>query len=446
MPGEQKNIAMRETTDETTGETTWFLQHEGREIGPMSTTELCRLLGASALGPQSMVRPAAWDQARPASMFPELELAATTKPKVPPTPLTAGIVAINAAIFVAMVVSGTHILSPDSASLIRWGANFGPKTLDGEWWRLLTSVFIHIGAIHILFNMSVLWDVGRFMERQIGSVRLAVIYLFSGLLASLASLAWNSFIVSAGASGAVFGVYGSLVALLLRVRGVPDAALHSLRRSALTFLVFNLAFGLVYQGIDMAAHVGGLVSGFLFGLALLWLPTRHRREKSTLRQRSAGALRPWNRILAVTAAGASLVVAIAGALPRDVVEVQELFVELQVVEKKALEDYARLAAAAEEGHLAPAEVASRLEWEVLEPWRAIRERLQSLDPDHIPGQFGDWREQALEYLDTQEESWERLRQDLLQQEADRSATRQGVAEGAAERGEDDASHRQWSEP
>lgn len=358
-----------------------------------------------------MVRPAAWNQARPASMFPELEAATKARPRPPlPTPLTKSIVAINAVVFVLMVLGGVHILTPDTASLIQWGANFGPKTLGGEWWRLLTSTFLHIGIIHILFNMSVLWDVGRFMEVQIGSLRLGVVYVFSGLLASLASLAWNSFAVSAGASGAVFGVYGSLVALLLRARGVPSAALKGLQRSALTFLVFNLAFGLVVEGIDMAAHVGGLVAGCLFGLALI--PRARTGAESEARSGSRAVSRTWGRILPVALAGAVLVVAVAGALPKDAIVIQSVLEELQVVEKQVLEAYSELAAAAQENRLRPDELLTRLDREILTPWSEIEQKVQALEGEALPERFRVWRQGALEYLATQRASWEELRQDL----------------------------------
>ena len=403
---------MNENLPETRTDLEWYLQHDGRDVGPMSTEELCRLLAESGLGGRAMVRPAAWDQARPASMFPELEAATAAKDRAvpPPAPLTKSIVAVNGVVFALMVLGGVHILTPDTASLIRWGANFGPKTLGGEWWRLLTSTFLHIGIIHILFNMSVLWDVGRFMERQIGPLRLGVVYLFSGLLASLASLAWNSFTVSAGASGAVFGVYGSLVALLLRARGVSSAALRGLQRSAVTFLVFNLAFGLVVEGIDMAAHVGGLVAGCLFGLALI--PRARPGTGSETKPDSRPVSPRWRPILPVTLAGALLVVAVAQALPRDAVEIQSVLEELQVVEKQVLEAYSELSAAAQEGRLTPEEMLVRLDRDVLTPWSEVEQKVRALDAEALPERLRTWRQGALEYLAAQKASWEELRGDL----------------------------------
>src|SRR6202011_2677222 len=110
--------------------------------------------------------------------------------------------------FVAMVATGVHWLSPTTADLIKWGADYGPRTTAGEWWRLGSSMFLHLGIIHIAFNMVVLWDIGRFTERLLGNAGFLIVYVLSGLFGSLASVLINPHIPSAGASGAVFGLYG----------------------------------------------------------------------------------------------------------------------------------------------------------------------------------------------------------------------------------------------
>ena len=121
------------------------------------------------------------------------------------------LVAINIMVFVLMVATGVDFMEPSIEDLISWGANFGPRTVDWEWWRLLSCTFLHIGALHIAFNMYVLWDVGRVVERLVGSTTFLVLYVASGLVGSLASLALNPQVVSAGASGSVFGVFGALI-------------------------------------------------------------------------------------------------------------------------------------------------------------------------------------------------------------------------------------------
>ena len=120
--------------------------------------------------------------------------------------VTPAIFWLNIIVFVAMVLTGVNLMDPTSADLIQSGANYGPKTLSGEYWRLLTCTFLHIGVIHLACNMWALWNVGFLVERLVGNVAFLVLYLVSGLLGSIASLYWNPDVPSPGASGAIFGV------------------------------------------------------------------------------------------------------------------------------------------------------------------------------------------------------------------------------------------------
>jgi rhomboid protease GluP len=218
--------------------------------------------------------------------------------------VTPAIVGINVLVFLAMLVGGVHLLDPEVVSLVAWGANFGPLTLGGEWWRLLTCMFLHVGLIHLAVNMWVLWAAGRFVERLFGNAGFLVLYLLSGLAGSLGTLYWHPDVVSAGASGAIFGVVGALMGFLARRRhSIPPRLLKGLGNSFGTFLVLNLLLGLTVPGIDMAAHVGGLVGGFLCGLALSLPITSQARSRRAAR----------NVLVAVV--GAALVVLAALAVP-----------------------------------------------------------------------------------------------------------------------------------
>lgn len=220
------------------------------------------------------------EQARFQTMLRELS------PRAPVTPVLVG---INVAFFVLMAVRGVPLLAPTPADILPYGANFGPLTTDGGWWRLLSSTFIHIGVVHLLMNMWVLWTAGPTVERMFGSVSFAVAYLVAGLAGSVASVAWHPDIVSAGASGAIFGVYGMLGAFLLRQRGaLSTAVLSGLVRSALGFVGYNVLYGATQSGIDMAAHVGGLAGGFLIGLPLVRGLTREARVRQTSRALATG--------------------------------------------------------------------------------------------------------------------------------------------------------------
>jgi rhomboid protease GluP len=191
-------------------------------------------------------------------------------PRVMPRPVvTIALVGICVLVFVLMVVTGVSPTAPRLIQLVHWGADYGPLTVRGQWWRLLTSAFVHIGFLHIVFNMWCLWNLGALAELVFGRAKFLAIYLVCAVISAIASLMWHPNVVSAGASGAIFGVAGALLAVFyLRKVPLPPAALKPTLRSLLTFAVFNLAFGSVVPGIDNAAHLGGLISGALIGALL----------------------------------------------------------------------------------------------------------------------------------------------------------------------------------
>ncbi len=181
--------------------------------------------------------------------------------------ITVLLMILNVAVLGLMVTSGTSLFSPSAADLVPWGANHGPLTLRGEWWRLITACFVHGGLIHLGFNMYVLWDLGRVTEHIYGSLGFFLVYMVAGIGGSFASVMLNPFVTSVGASGAVFGVAGAFLAFLLRNRSRihPQISTH-LRRNLMTFVAFNLVLGFAIPGIDQAAHIGGLMTGFVAGL------------------------------------------------------------------------------------------------------------------------------------------------------------------------------------
>lgn len=178
--------------------------------------------------------------------------------------VTYAIIAINVIIFVAMIASGVNLFAPSGVDILKWGANYGPLTQSGDWWRLLTSTFVHIGVIHLLFNMYALYMAGVYLESMLGKLRYTIAYLSCGIFASMASLIWHTEPVpSAGASGAIFGIYGVFLALLL-TNLIPKQMRMALLQSIGVFVVFNLVYGM-QAGIDNAAHIGGLISGLIIG-------------------------------------------------------------------------------------------------------------------------------------------------------------------------------------
>ena len=321
--------------------------------------------------------------------------------------VTPGIIVVNFAVFAIMLASGVHFLTPTTESLIQWGANYGPKTTNGEWWRLFTCTFLHIGIIHLLLNMWVLWDAGRFVERLVGNAGFVVAYIVSGLMGSLASISWNPSIVSAGASGAVFGVYGTLLGFVLRRRdSIPMEVLAPLRNSALAFLGYNLVYGLGKQGIDVAAHLGGLAAGFLCGLAM----------SQSLAPEAVSGRRIRNALVA--AGGAALVFVAAIAL-QGIADVPGERARLGAVEKKTLERFNSAVGKARNGEMTEAELADFIEQEVLPDWRAARTRFASLK--HVPAPEEQVVSDLTQYMKLREEGWVLLAEALREQDAGKMA-------------------------
>jgi rhomboid protease GluP len=193
-------------------------------------------------------------------------------PRAPagPTPfVTVGMIAANVLVFLVMVVCGVPFLSPNGQQVLPWGADFGPLTTSGQWWRLLTACFLHFGIIHLVMNMFCLLQVGVYTERLFGSVRYLLVYLLAGIGGNIAGLYFHPLTVSAGASGAIFGVYGGLLGFMaIYHRAVPRENLLKIGKSAAIFLGYNLIYGLASATTDLTAHVAGLLTGFGAGCLL----------------------------------------------------------------------------------------------------------------------------------------------------------------------------------
>lgn len=180
--------------------------------------------------------------------------------------ITPILIYINTLIYIIMVIAGLGFISFKGQDLLNWGGNFRPFTTNGQWWRLLTNIFLHGGFMHLLSNMFGLLFVGLFIEPILGKTKYLVIYLATGILASCASIWWYEATVSVGASGAIFGLYGLFLALLL-TKVFPPELSKAFLTTTLIFIGYNLIMGLA-GGIDNAAHIGGLLSGFILGIII----------------------------------------------------------------------------------------------------------------------------------------------------------------------------------
>jgi rhomboid protease GluP len=182
---------------------------------------------------------------------------------------TYGLIAANVAMFGVELAGGAGLGGPSAEAMIALGANFGPLTCGGQPWRLVTAMFLHFGVIHIGMNMVCLYQVS-IVERVLGRAEYLALYLSAGLVGGLASLAMHPVSVSAGASGAVFGMFGAFAAAMVaRRKRVDPGAWKRTMRSLGMFFGINLVFGLSQRSIDLAAHVGGLAAGFAGGFVLV---------------------------------------------------------------------------------------------------------------------------------------------------------------------------------
>jgi rhomboid protease GluP len=191
-------------------------------------------------------------------------------------PVTAVLVIVNLLVFLLVELTGG---SQDVGHMLDWGAGYTPYILEqGESYRLFTSMFLHFGMEHLLNNMLVLFVLGQRLEPILGHIRFLLIYLLGGMAGNVVSLIMDmrgqNYAVSAGASGAVFALMGAILYVLIRNRGrVADLT----ARKILVMTGFSVYLGFASSGVDNAAHLGGMLGGFLLAL-LLYHPRKIRKQ------------------------------------------------------------------------------------------------------------------------------------------------------------------------
>jgi rhomboid protease GluP len=240
-------------------------------------------MGSSSQVPQPEILPPGSGYVSPPQPRPK-------RPRWASSPATYLLVGVNCLVFLAMTARHVSPFSPTTEQLFAWGANHaGAVLLGGEWWRIVTAMFVHVGIIHLATNMWCLWNLGLLAEPLMGSLGVFAVYILTGaagnLLSTLVNWVWPirdaggvAFPVGAGASGAVFGIAGALIVLLKSQRlPVPTAELRKLRRSVIYFAAINLVIGfsisagsrLTGISIDNMAHLGGFSCGLLFAMPMV---------------------------------------------------------------------------------------------------------------------------------------------------------------------------------
>lgn|SRR5699024_911259 len=191
--------------------------------------------------------------------------------------ITYTLLAVQTVLFILMTLDGG---STNTDTLIRYGAKVNPLIIIGDWWRLVTPMFLHIGFTHILMNSIVLYFLGIQLESIYGPWRFLGIYLLSGIAGNAASFAFSQS-VSAGASTALFGLFGAAVILGKLYPG--NYAIQSMAKRFSTLILLNLVFGMFSAGIDFAGHVGGLIGGAILSYVFAPAGTYRLARKDRIR-------------------------------------------------------------------------------------------------------------------------------------------------------------------
>jgi membrane associated rhomboid family serine protease len=335
------------------------------------------------------------------------------------------LLALNALVFLGMLFGSGSFGDPET--LVSWGANFGPRTTNGEWSRLITSLFVHVGLLHLLVNAAGLAQAGMIVERLLGHFALAAAYFAAGILAGLESLSSAPVGVHAGSSGAVFGVYGMLLAAvmwgmlkhqppdLLQLPGlrelrqtmapaenrdastpetservdpanqpvtVPLKTLVQIAPAAVLFFLYNAADGLA------TAELAGLVAGFICGLVLA--------------RNAADAKPPLFEIGAAAAATAVIVVASALFL-RGVADVRPELARVVALEDRTASTYEKAMTQFRNGSLSAPALAQVIDKSIVPELQAARARLKAING--VPQEHQPLVASAEEYFRLRDESW-----------------------------------------
>lgn len=293
----------------------------------------------------------------------------TLKSETPTTYITYLLIAINVLVFVAMVISGVSAISPQATDLLLWGSEFGMYTVNGEWWRVFTEMFVHVGVLHLISNMFAFVYVAPYVERMFGNVGFLMLYVVSGLGGGMLALYLGPMQIHAGASAAVFGVYGALLAVLLRERdSIPPEVSDNLQKFVLVFIAYNLINSL-RPGISMAAHVGGLIIGFVCG----WIAAQPLKIES-----QAG-----RRVRNLMIACVGVVVCVIGVFSinakyPNLDHMQDSLTQYDAMEKESYERFQSASQQNEKGRITNQAFADRIDADVLPDWRTARKALDEM--------------------------------------------------------------------
>lgn len=310
--------------------------------------------------------------------------------------VTIALLLVNLVVY-ARMAAGDGAMN-DAGTLIAWGANFGPRTTNGEWWRLLAAMFVHRSFLELLITLACLGQLGFLLERLVGHTAFCAVYLSAAAFASLVSLVVAPVGANAGASGALFGLYGLLLSVLFwsalnrTPLSIPWRILKDLLPGAVVFLVYQLFTASSGGWVELA----GLSTGTITGLVLT---------------RGIGEFKPPARRIAVVAS-AAMVLTLVCTLPlRGITDARPEVASIVAAETRATTAYRAIVVRFNEG-LVPATAMTRvIDQQILPELRMKRVRLAALSG--VPREHQPMVAAAQDYLRLREESW-RLRREALQ--------------------------------
>jgi membrane associated rhomboid family serine protease len=321
--------------------------------------------------------------------------------RTPRVLMTPAIVLITTTVFGGLLFGATAISDPDT--LVAWGASVGTRTTNGEWWRLVTSTFVHSGTLHLLVNIAALTQLGVILERLVGRLTFTAVYLSAGAFDGLVNLSSHPVAVTAGASGAVFGLYGLLLSSLIwqmvhdwRGNLEPDSEDDAARGVTIPLIAMQrLGLGaavfIVYSALSDHAHAPeliGLLAGLLYGAVL----TRRTSENGP---------RTRDVAYAMLATGA---IAVAGAIGlRNVADVKPEIARVLATEKRTAAEYQAGFDAFKKGRITAEALAKLAEGTIVPELQAADARLKTLT--NVPPEHQPIVADAREYLRLRCTSW-----------------------------------------
>ena len=307
--------------------------------------------------------------------------------RTPKPVVTLAIVALNVGIFVCMLFTPGQLGSQET--LLGWGGSFGPRTANGEWWRLVTAMFVSTGVLQLIANVVGFVQIGLLTERLFGRLAIANAYVAAGLLAGVMNLLLFPVSVSAGASASVFAVYGLFAAAVISgvafpsELSIPPTTLLKLAPAAALFLIYSLAAG--FAG---PAEMMGLIIGLVYGCVLI---------------KDLSVQIPPPRRVAITS-GVIAVIALASCIPqRGMSDMRPEIEQLSAVEQKTASAYDAAVRHFTNGEMTLKELVEVIDRTILPELTAAQARIKRLE--RVPYAQASLLAGATEYLKLREESW-----------------------------------------